>query len=261
MPFADQYTLKFIALVLVFATGVAGGLGALGAQRSEQREILFSLGSALAAGIFLGAGLIHLLPDGIEALAGYFGDMDFPLGYVIAVLGFLVVLYIELVYLASRHGLEGAEDGPTVTAYALVVILSVHSILAGAALGAENTLIGSFVIFLAIIAHKGAAAFALGVQFQRSGFDRTQYIRLILLFASMTPLGILLGAGLDHMLEEKHGRLFEGIFDCLAAGTFLYVAIIELIGKEFAAQKGMGFKLFLMLSMGLGLMVAIAVWA
>jgi zinc transporter 1/2/3 len=260
MSLADQYTLKFIALVLIFATGVAGGFGALGAQRSEQREVLFSLGSALAAGIFLGAGLIHLLPDGIEALASYFGELDFPLGYVIAVVGFLMVLYVELVYLAGRHGLEDA-DGPAVTAYALVVILSLHSVLAGAALGTENTLIGSLVIFLAIIAHKGAAAFALGVQFQRSGFDRARYIRLILLFASMTPLGILVGAGLDHMLEESHGRLFEGIFDCLAAGTFLYIAIIELIGKEFAAQKGMGSKLFLMLSMGLGLMAAIAVWA
>lgn len=261
MSLTDPYTLKFIALVLIFATAVAGGFGALGAQRSEKREILFSLGSALAAGIFLGAGLIHLLPDGIEALEGYFGDIDFPLGYVIAVLGFLLVLYVELVYLARRRDFAGAAEGPAVTAYALVVILSVHSILAGAALGTENTLIGSFVIFLAIIAHKGAAAFALGVQFQRSGFDRTHYIRLMLLFASMTPLGIVLGAGLDHMLEDRHGRLFEGIFDCLAAGTFLYIVIIELIGKEFAAQKALGPKLFLMLSMGLGLMAAIAVWA
>lgn len=261
MSLTDQYTLKFIALVVIFAVGVAGGFGALGAQRSEKREILFSLGSALAAGIFLGAGMIHLLPDGIEALTSYFGELDFPLGYAITVLGFLIVLYVELVYLAGRKGLEGAEDGPAVTAYALVVILSVHSILAGAALGTENTLLGSIVIFLAIIAHKGAAAFALGVQFQRSGFDRTRYIRLILLFASMTPLGVLLGAGLDHLLQESYGRLLEGIFDCLAAGTFLYIAIIELIGKEFAAQKTIGIKLFLMLSMGLGLMAAIAIWA
>jgi hypothetical protein len=69
------------------------------------------------------------------------------------------VLYIELVYLRERHGLEDA-DGPAVTAYALTVILSLHSILAGAPLGTEHTLIGSFVIFLAIMAHKGAAACA-----------------------------------------------------------------------------------------------------
>jgi solute carrier family 39 (zinc transporter), member 1/2/3 len=259
MDLSNQYTLKFVALVLIFAVGVVGGLGALGAHRSERREVLFSLGSALAAGIFLGAGLIHLLPDGIEALASYFGVLNFPLAFLIAALGFLLVVYIEMVYLAGKHGPDDAL-GPAVTAYALIVILSIHSILAGAALGAEDTLVGSLVIFLAIIAHKGAAAFALGVEFQRSGFDRSKYLRLILLFASMTPLGIVLGAGLDHLLQDRYGRLFEGIFDSLAAGTFLYIAIIEIIGKEFTANTPSGLK-FVMLCTGIGLMAVIALWA
>jgi zinc transporter 1/2/3 len=116
------------------------------------------------------------------------------------------------------------------------------------------------VIFLAIIAHKGAAAFALGVEFQRSGFDRARFMRLLLAFASMTPLGIVLGAGLEHLLQGNYGRLFEGIFDCLAAGTFLYIAIIEIIGKEFAAKTASGLK-FVVLCVGLGLMAVIALWA
>jgi hypothetical protein len=111
MELADQYTLKFVALLLIFAVAVAGGLAALGAQRSERRDVLFSLGSALAAGIFLGAGLIHLLPDGLEALTRYFGGLDFPLGFLIATLGFLLVLYFEMVYLAGRHGPDTAS-GP-----------------------------------------------------------------------------------------------------------------------------------------------------
>jgi solute carrier family 39 (zinc transporter), member 1/2/3 len=259
MDLSNQYTLKFVALVLIFVVGVAGGLGALGAHRSERREALFSLGSALAAGIFLGAGLIHLLPDGIEALTSYFGVLNFPLGFLIAALGFLLVVYVEMVYLAGKHGPDD-DAGPAVTAYALIVILSIHSVLAGAALGTEDTLVGSLVIFLAIIAHKGAAAFALGVEFQRSGFDRSKYMRLIILFASMTPLGIVLGAGLDHLLQDRYGRLFEGIFDSLAAGTFLYIAIIEIIGREFSAKSQMGLK-FVMLCTGIGLMAVIALWA
>jgi zinc transporter 1/2/3 len=123
---SEQYTLKLIALVLIFAVGLAGGLAALGAQRSKRRELLFSLGSALAAGIFLGAGLIHLLPDGVEALASYFTAVNFPVGYLIATLGFLLVVYIEMVYLAGRHDPVSSPDGPGVTAYALVVILSIH---------------------------------------------------------------------------------------------------------------------------------------
>jgi len=254
----DQYLLKLVFIVVIFAIGMAGGLAAIGAQHSARRELLFSVGSAFAAGIFLGAGLIHLLPDGIEALAGVVTGVDFPLGFLIAALGFLLVTYIEMVYLAGRHG-PRTEGGSEVTAYALVVILSIHSILAGAALGTEDTLVGSVAIFLAIIGHKGAAAFALGVEFQRSGFERSKYIRLLLTFASMTPLGIVLGAGLDHLLQASYGRLFEGIFDCLAAGTFLYIAIIEIIGKEFANRTARQFK-FAMLCAGIGLMSVIALW-
>ena len=60
-----------------------------------------------------------------------------------------------------------------------------------------------------MIAHKGAAAFALGVEFQRSGVDRSRYMRLLLTLASMTPLGIVLGAGLEHLLQGNYERLFE----------------------------------------------------
>lgn len=259
MTLSEQYTLKFIALLLIFAIGVGGGFAAFGAQQSERREIIFAQGSAFAAGIFLGAGLIHLLPDGIEALTNSFGNMNFPLGFFIATLGFLVVVYIEMVYLAGRHNISESNDELAVTAYALVAILSIHSLLAGAALGTENTLLGSLVIFLAIAAHKAAAGFALVVEFQRSEFARARSIRLLLLFASMTPLGILLGVGLDHLLEESHGRLFEGIFDCLAAGTFLYIAIIEIIGKEFTAETASGLK-FMTLCAGLGMMAFIALF-
>jgi len=259
MVLSEQYALKLAALLPIFAVGVAGGYAAFGAQQSERREILFAQGSAFAAGIFLGAGLIHLLPDGIEALTGYFGALDFPLGFFIATLGFLVVVYIEMVYLAGRHHAVPGDGHLAITAYALVIILSIHSLLAGAALGTENTLIGSLVIFIAIIAHKGAAGFALVVEFQRSGFERSKAVRLLLTFAAMTPLGILFGLGLDHLLEDRHGRLLEGIFDCLAAGTFLYIAIIEIIGKEFTAETASGLK-FMTLCAGLGVMGMIALW-
>ena len=45
-----------------------------------------------------------MLPDGLEALTSYFGELNFPLGFLIAALGFLLVVYIEMVYLAGKHG-------------------------------------------------------------------------------------------------------------------------------------------------------------
>ena len=53
-------------------------------------------------------------------------------------------------------------------AYAVVTTLAVHSFLAGLALGAEAELSGVLVIFLAILAHKSTAGFALGVSLVRN---------------------------------------------------------------------------------------------
>lgn len=264
----DDHSFKIIALALIFVVGMAGGMFALSARHDGSADFAFSMGSVFAGGIFLGAGLIHLLPDGIRALNFYFVDVEFPVGYLVAAVGFLAVLFIEEILFGDIHigdgpdGRAGAEQVSSagLTAYALVVILSVHSVLAGAALGAEDTLTGSFVIFLAIIAHKGAAGFSLALDFQRADFARAKSLRLLGMFASMTPLGIVVGTGLNKLLHHRSGELFEGLFDTLAAGTFLYIAIVEIIAKEFAVREAVVTK-FAVLSFGLGLMALIALWA
>lgn len=251
-------------IVAIFAVGMAGGLLALGAGGSSGAQRLFSLGTVFSGGIFLGAGLVHLLPDSIEALGEFFVGQDFPFGYLLAAVGFLGVLFIEQIVFGDLHAepIEGdarpASAG--LSAYALVVILSIHSILAGAALGTEDTASGSWIIFLAIVVHKGAAGFALTLDFLRAGFGRPKTLRLLSLFAVMTPLGFVLGSGLEQAMQAGYGRLFEGLFDALAAGTFLYVAIVEIIAKEFAERSAITLK-YLALCLGLATMALIALWA
>ena len=260
----EHLLIKLAALILIFAVGLSGGLIAFGAHKSDRAEVYFSLGSAFAGGIFLGAGLLHMLPDAIGALSGVFAGVEFPLAFLFAGVGFLIILFIEKILFGDVHGLHDAAEaltgkGAAVSAYALAVILSVHSILAGAALGTENTITGSIVIFIAIFAHKGAAGFALITDFQRGGIPRAEGMRVLVLFAAMTPLGILLGAGLDHMLEARSGRLIEGLFDSLAAGTFIYISTMEIIGEEFVGTARLAEK-FCLLTAGLALMAVIALW-
>lgn len=263
----DHETFKIVALVLIFAVGFAGGLFALSGRNDGSADYAFSIGSVFAGGIFLGAGLVHLLPDGIRTLNFYFVGSEFPIGYLIAAVGFLGVLFIEEILFGDVHagnapaGQQAAVHGSAagLSAYALVVILSVHSVLAGAALGAEDTATGSLVIFLAIIAHKGAAGFALALDFRRADFARAKSMRLLVIFATMTPLGVVVGTGLNRFLEHRSGELFEGLFDTLAAGTFLYVAVVEIIAKEFADRQGVVTK-FVLLCLGLMVMALIALW-
>ncbi len=143
--------------------------------------------------------------------------------------------------------------------YVLALVLSVHSIIAGIALGAESSAITSAAPFIAILAHKGLAGFALGVSLHRGHVDRPRAVGLIAFLATMTPLGIAIGAVLGALLSGKGAAWFEGIFDALAAGTFLYIAVIDIVESEFAKPGDAGAK-FAMVLLGIAAMAVVAIW-
>lgn len=253
----DLTTFRIVAIVAIFLTGLGGGLLPLWVGYTPRTQRFFSLGNALSAGIFLSAGLIHMLPDAEANLRGVLGE--FPVASLIAVIGFFIVLLVERV-VARGEAEAGEVKRGAVYAYILALVLSVHSLIAGTALGAEQTTTGMLVIFVAIIAHKGSAAFALGVSMVRGGIPTARIPRTIAVFASMTPAGIVLGAILASLLSGHAALLFEGVFDALAAGTFIYVAVLDVIGEEFALP-GDRLAKFVLASAGAGLMALIGVWS
>lgn len=253
---------KFVAIGAIFITGLLGGALALRLDRTQRPEVFFSLGSALAAGVFLGAGLIHMLPDAVAGFSQMLPHMDYPLAALLAGSGFVLILALERVVLAraSQEGaVEAAVSQTQVFPYALTVILSLHSILTGIALGAEGTVLGSVVIFVAIIAHKGSAAFALAVSLHRGGLARSAIFKIIAGFSLTTPLGIGIGIGFNAILGGRAGHGFEAAFDSLAAGTFFYIASLDIVHEEFTHPRRLWPKLGLLCA-GLGLMALIAVW-
>lgn len=259
----EQAGIKVIYVLAIYGIGFLGGWVALRLEKARSSDRLFSLGSALAAGIFLGAGLLHMLPDSQDAFAAVWPGQDYPWPALGAAVGAVVILFLERVLLATSQGEERAMQDAVrqggVYPLALMIALSLHSILAGVALGTEATGLGSVAIFIAIIAHKGSAAFSLAVGFQRGGFARGLILRVVAVFCLMTPLGVGLGLVFDSLLEASAGRGFEAVFDALAAGTFIYIASLDIIVEEFSRREGRWGK-FVMLCLGLGLMALIAAW-
>jgi len=143
--------------------------------------------------------------------------------------------------------------------YMLALVLSVHSFIAGMALGAESQVAASAVLFIAVIARKGVAAFALGVSLHRGAVRRSRSIGIVTLFSVMTPLGILAGTVMGALLSGHAEQWFEGNFDALAAGTFLYVAVVDIINQEFSVRRDVWQK-FAMVLVGLAVMALLAVW-
>ena len=249
-------TIKLISALAIIAVGLMGGMIPIVARRFEHSRRFFSLGNVFAGGVFLGAGFIHLLPDGAENLRGV---SDYPIAGLLATAGLALLLLIDRV-IFSHHDLEkSAGQGAGASPYVLTIILSVHSIIAGTSLGLETQVSTSIVILMAILFHKGSAAFALMVSLHNAGMDAARQKKILGLFVMMTPLGLLAGTAASVALSGNIATLIEGCFDALAAGTFIYVAVLDIIDEELAKQGDKIFK-FCLIVMGIALMGLLAVW-
>lgn len=252
--------LKIFSLLIIFIVGFFAGIAPLKRSLSVKGEKRLTLGNAFAGGVFLGAGLLHMLPDAIENFNTLAKNIEFPIPALIAGIGFIIIMILENSMSGGSHHQGTEAKKQTLYPIILTLVLSVHSLIAGASLGLEGTLASASAIFFAIIAHKGAAAFSLGVSLKKSAYSKARYIRTIAIFASMTSIGVLLGTAFSTILSGETSMVFEMIFDSLAAGTFLYIAIVEIMAEVFEKPNNIWAKLCLICS-GFGLMALIAIWA
>lgn len=259
----DVTTFKLIALFTIFFIGLAGGLLSRTLSAGPQSEFYFSSGNAFAGGVFLGAGLIHMLPDAQAGFNDFLGDSSYPWFAVTCALGFLLILFLEQVLLRHDHGrgrwLAAAESTNLFYPYVLMLVLSLHSIITGIALGTESRVVQAAILLIAVLAHKGTAAFALGISMLRSHMSGPRMRALVVCFACMTPLGVILGWGFMYFLTGRAEEVFEAVFDALAAGTFLYIALLDIMQEEFSVAEGHGIKFLLVLA-GFGVMALVAIW-
>jgi zinc transporter 1/2/3 len=267
--------LKIAAVVLVFAAGVAGGLAPWRVAGLRRSEDYLGWGNAFAGGVLLAAGLIHLLGDSAGGFAAIWPDMDYPWAFTIAAVAFLVILGIERVAPKTARVAVGSKqlsEDPEANAlsaaalqaksypYLLLLTLSIHSVIAGMALGAQSSVAGFLIIVIAILAHKSAAGFALGVSLHRIGIPVNRARSLIFGFAVMTPIGIVIGAVISALLDATGEQIFEALFDAIAAGTFLYIASLDIIREEFLPPRRDRWTRWVWAAFGLTLMAVVAIW-
>jgi len=250
---------KLLSLLIIFSIGLFAGIIPSRKSIGLKAEGRLMLGNAFAGGVFLGAGLLHMFPDAIDNFNSLAGHINFPVPALIAGLGFLLVMILEKAASGTHHHDDIVAKNTSVSPVILYLILSVHSIIAGTSLGLEGGLISATAIFIAIIAHKGAASFSLGVSLKKNDFSEKKHIITIAIFSIMTPLGVVLGTIFTKVLSGEASMTFEMIFDSLATGTFLYIAIAEIISEVFEKHGDLWRKLIL-ITTGFCLMAVIAIW-
>lgn len=276
MSASELFWVKSFFAIAVAAVGISGALVPWALRKKSVGSHTLAVSDTFAGGVLGGAGLIHLLGDGISQFQRAAPRTAYPLALVLMGVGFLLILLIEGVMVpahpstvknrnfpssAVQHETAWQPDkpGPVTYPIVLLVVLSVHSIILGLALGAQSSLASAIVIFLAIIAHKGAAGFALGVGYERQGVARRSALPQLAFFSTMTPIGIFVGAGVAAVLLGRADILFEAIFDSLGAGTFFYIAALDIIKTEFDSPEDRLQK-WIAAAIGFALMAVLAIW-
>ena len=124
--------LKIGAAVAIFLAGLIGGLFAAQLTRSKSREAITGLANTFAGGVFLGAALMHMLPDAREKFEELAMETDYPIFAFAAAAGFLLVLMLNKMIVPAGPRVSGEPAGrAAIYPYLLMLTLSVHSVITG----------------------------------------------------------------------------------------------------------------------------------
>jgi len=134
-----------------------------------------------------------------------------------------------------------------------------HSLIAGSALGAAGTFRNGLALFIAIIAHKWAESFALSITLIKHGIPLRRSLGIVVVYSIMCPLGVLISTALSVALAGEAMIMAEIIFSSFACGTFLYVALIHMMEREYTGPFAVLYGTIAQ-ALGFSVMLTISLW-
>lgn len=208
--------------------------------------------SAFASGVFLAAGLLHLLPVSREILIKQY---DFPWAELLMASTFLFCLGIEHMSLEYQGYVQ--EKSPPITVVLTTLMLIVHAVFEGLALGLSQTTMTSITLGAVIIAHKWTTALAIYIMLRSCSLKTSTVKVLFMLFVLATPLAM----GLGYIVLQNHQNdVITGCFNAMAAGTFLYMGTLHGLSRSVMVEHCCNMREFTWVIGGFILMAVLAIW-
>lgn len=216
--------------LLILLASLAGGWLPFLVRLTHTR---IQVATSFVAGLMLGVGILHLLPQAWSLLR----DGQRTVTWLLA--GFLTMFLIQRFLHYHHH--EVPTDAPASPRHGLSWAgaaggLALHTLINGFALGASVAAEGSLGraslpagmgTFLAIVLHKPFDAMTIGLLMASGGRSKASRHIVNGLFALMVVLGVVLFyTGGAHLFE---GSEFLGVALAFSAGTFLCIAASDLL--------------------------------
>lgn len=207
---------------------------------------------ALSTGIFLGLLFLLLLPEALEEVEH--GGLDVHSAMYAILAGFVLIMLIEMV-MKHRHmsgcACQCCEDAHShkITSLSSFIGLSVHAACDGLALAA-TFLAGESVGLMATVGmciHKVVVLFSLSSTMLLTNMDRRSEILYLFGFSLITPIAGVLFFLLFSGIEIEG---ITGIPLAFAAGTFMYVALCDMLPESFH-RKNQDVRSFVLIIVGI----------
>ena len=118
-------------------------------------------------------------------------------------------------------------------AVVLAVLFSVHSFIAGLALGLQRSNSGGLAISIAIVAHKWIESTVVGTNFAKERVPYRTAVPIIIIYACMTPLGIATGLAILCTAQSEGASAFavQGLLGAAASGSFLFMSLHQVSAR------------------------------
>ena len=118
---SDVVHFQWVAIISLFLMAMFGGILPLKIRTMASSNTILSLGNMFSGGVFLGGGLLHLLPESNEDLTFVLSGScdsnnvedggcidivwlrDFPLAFFLCGLGFFCILLVEEIAISSAN--------------------------------------------------------------------------------------------------------------------------------------------------------------
>ena len=248
----------FIAysVVLLLVSMVGAAVPRVRKLKDSQAHLLV----ALSSGIFIGLLFLLLLPEALHEIEHSGHDMHTAMYCLLG--GFVLIMLIEVIIKRLSptdcycHSCNDAHSHK-ITTFSSFIGLSVHAACDGMALAA-TFLAGAEIGLVATVGmciHKFVVLFSLSSTMLLTDYCNKHSMMYLGLFSLITPISglifFLLFNGID-----IHGM--TGLPLMFAAGTFMYVALCDLLPEAFHREK-QNHKSFALIVLGILLMLVISI--
>ena len=241
------HAVALVSYSLVILLGALVGALVVVFTQTPTRLVTFL---AFAAGVTFGAAFFHMLPEAYHG-GGFWAFALVPAGFV-----FLMVLERYVLTHACEEPLECKEhvQGHTL-GMAAFLGLSVHTLFDGIALGSAVKEGVGLMALMAITSHKVPSSLSLASILKAEGKSSRRILLYATVYGLMVPAGAVLYFAFDAVLR------FEALAPralAFSAGTFLYVAVTDLLPHVNRHGKDNRGRNIVALTAGLLVMLALA---